>query len=128
MRTAARAPTSPGCCARCASLTDAQIQALTHGTIWVGPVGYTALGKIVPVPLSARLSARERDLLGALLLAHPGVASYEDLADSRWLAVGIEEARAEVRAHMGRLNDQILPYGVRAVPRTGHGYYLVEMR
>ena len=116
------------CCLRCAALTDAQIQALTHDTIWVGPIGYTALGKIVPVPLSAGLSPRERDLLGALLLAHPGVASYEELADSRWLAVGVEEGRAEVRAHMGRLNDQILPYGVRAVPRNGQGYYLVEMR
>ncbi len=114
-------------CSRCQALTDAQVQAFTAGTIAVGPIGYTAQGKLVPVELAARLSARERELLVALLLAQPGVASYQDLADPRWAAKGEEEARAEVRAQMGRLNDQIIPYDVRAVNRTRQGYYLVKL-
>ena len=115
------------CCSRCAAVSDAQLQTLTAGTIWVGPLGYTAQSKIVPVPLLTALSPRERELLVALLLAHPGVATYDELADPVWPSIGVSEITA-IQSMVGLLNRRIVPYGVRAVPNTRRGYHLVELR
>ena len=115
------------CCPRCAALTDAQIQALTAGTIWVGQVGYSVQGRIVPVALANVLSPRERELLTALLLAHPAVATYDALVSEHWRTAAPDIQRAEVRERVGRLNDQLAPYHVKAVNRSGQGYHLVEL-